>query len=471
MAQPPDESKSKTLLDPELNPILNPLLAAHMGRWAEVYFTSPPEKREQAVADLLRELARDAGTSEAIAESGGRRGPAHEFEEHAPADEPEDHKAEEEYPVTGMEQREPMREIDIESNSSSSLLEAIGDAFSVCKSCGHINVGGQKFCGMCGKSLANGASRSAQQFGDRDAEHRAPKDQVAAPRFWDDDRSIAESRGTKPVDPSVSPSAAASSENAVPAENFDDSYEDDSYGNEEAAFESRQDFERRTEIAEPPVEFSLRGYEQEPPARSYRLYIALVVIVLLAVLVYTTWRSNAGSNGSALAPEMPAAAPYSSPPAAVSSPSNGAPNAATEQASPQPSSSEASGNEPAPNHDISAKNPHPPKAEPIRQKATASTATPPSASAAGQSGSEELATAERYLRAGPSGTQQAVPWLWKAMAKQNAAATLMLSDLYLRGEGVPKNCDQARLLLDAAARKGEPAAAERLRSLPSYGCQ
>jgi TPR repeat protein len=57
------------------------------------------------------------------------------------------------------------------------------------------------------------------------------------------------------------------------------------------------------------------------------------------------------------------------------------------------------------------------------------------------------------------------------MAKQNAAATLMLSDLYLRGEGVPKNCDQARLLLDAAARKGEPAAAERLRSLPSYGCQ
>jgi TPR repeat protein len=47
----------------------------------------------------------------------------------------------------------------------------------------------------------------------------------------------------------------------------------------------------------------------------------------------------------------------------------------------------------------------------------------------------------------------------------------MLSDLYLHGEGVPKNCDQARVLLDAAARKGEAAAAERLRNLPSYGCQ
>jgi hypothetical protein len=45
-----------TLPDPELNPLLNPLLAAHMGRWAEVYFTTPPEKRAQAVSELVREL-------------------------------------------------------------------------------------------------------------------------------------------------------------------------------------------------------------------------------------------------------------------------------------------------------------------------------------------------------------------------------------------------------------------------------
>ncbi len=42
--QPEDESKTGTLPDPELNPLLNPLLAANMGRWAEVYFTNPPEK-------------------------------------------------------------------------------------------------------------------------------------------------------------------------------------------------------------------------------------------------------------------------------------------------------------------------------------------------------------------------------------------------------------------------------------------
>src|SRR5271163_3840955 len=53
---PVNESDTNALPDPELNPLLNPLLAAHMGRWAEVYFTNPPEKRGQAVAELLREL-------------------------------------------------------------------------------------------------------------------------------------------------------------------------------------------------------------------------------------------------------------------------------------------------------------------------------------------------------------------------------------------------------------------------------
>ena len=61
MAQPTNESDAKTLPDPELNPLLNPLLGAHMGRWAEVYFTNPPEKREEAVTELLREL--ESGSS------------------------------------------------------------------------------------------------------------------------------------------------------------------------------------------------------------------------------------------------------------------------------------------------------------------------------------------------------------------------------------------------------------------------
>ena len=64
MAQPTNETKAGAgiLPDTELNPLVNPLLAAHMGRWAEVYFTSPPEKRAQAVSDLVRELSNDSSS-------------------------------------------------------------------------------------------------------------------------------------------------------------------------------------------------------------------------------------------------------------------------------------------------------------------------------------------------------------------------------------------------------------------------
>ena len=40
----------------DLNPLINPVLGRNLGRWAQVYFTSPPEKREEAVGELLREL-------------------------------------------------------------------------------------------------------------------------------------------------------------------------------------------------------------------------------------------------------------------------------------------------------------------------------------------------------------------------------------------------------------------------------
>src|SRR3989441_3079481 len=48
----PKDSTSRS----ELNPLQNPTLGRNLGRWAQVYFTSPPEKREQAVVELLREL-------------------------------------------------------------------------------------------------------------------------------------------------------------------------------------------------------------------------------------------------------------------------------------------------------------------------------------------------------------------------------------------------------------------------------
>ena len=68
-------------------------------------------------------------------------------------------------------------------------------------------------------------------------------------------------------------------------------------------------------------------------------------------------------------------------------------------------------------------------------------------------------------------SSEAAKLLWKAVRKQNTTAAVLLSDLYVRGDGVPRSCDQARLLLLAAAKRGSPQAAQHLRQLESHGCQ
>jgi TPR repeat protein len=88
-------------------------------------------------------------------------------------------------------------------------------------------------------------------------------------------------------------------------------------------------------------------------------------------------------------------------------------------------------------------------------------------------GSQELAQAEDFLNGKkyPRDSAMAAKFLWKAVGKENPSAVLLLSDMYLTGDGVPKSCDQARLLLTAAARKGVPQAADELRGVLRSGCR
>ena len=72
---------------------------------------------------------------------------------------------------------------------------------------------------------------------------------------------------------------------------------------------------------------------------------------------------------------------------------------------------------------------------------------------------------------GARDSSEAAKLLWKAVRKQNSTAAVLLSDLYLRGDGVPRSCDQARLLLLAAARRGAPQAIQQLQNLEAYGCR
>jgi hypothetical protein len=64
----------------------------------------------------------------------------------------------------------------------------------------------------------------------------------------------------------------------------------------------------------------------------------------------------------------------------------------------------------------------------------------------------------------------AVSLLWTGVEKGSVSSEVTLADLYMRGDGVEKSCDQARVLLEAAIRKGSPEARRRIELLKQQGC-
>ena len=444
MAQPTDESKTSILPESDLNPLQNPLLGAHMGRWAEVYFTSPPEKRAQAVSDLVRELSNNS-MPKRISSPSPRN-------DHGRDDHGRDRDDDE--PIWGrMEEPRSARSNDIYEPP------VVGQPSIACESCGHKNVPQQRFCGMCGAPLTSPSE--ALPF---------MNSEPISSSTWGTEATLGETEERQAV------SAGETTPDAeIHAEHYAENY--------------RLPRSRPWTASEPgPAEFSvLTDYQSEPVHHSYRIYVGLMVAILLGLLVYMTWRSNTAFWSSGTAPsELPRAVPAASsePPVAAEPPTaTRTPAAATAQPAPK-----TNGPATAPTASVvERQNPTvgtPEKNQTADRRAADRGAKQPPAPRAAfattgsvtdeQNGSEELAAAEKYLNAGPGAardSRQAATWLWKAVAKQNLTATLLLSDLYLRGDGVTKSCDQAHLLLDAAARKGASAAGERLRNLQAFGCR
>jgi hypothetical protein len=428
----------KSLPDAEINPLLNPLLAANMGRWAEVYFTTPPEKRDQAIHELLRELAND------------------------PAAQPSTQ-------VVDIERAKEKKMT--RSPETSGVL--------VCRACGHSNRTGQKFCGMCGITLpavaeqpeersigsallsqapisqAIGQSRIEQGKADKTPINHAKFDQA---KF---DQAKANQPNTQFPASSASSARGDTQASSVPGAARPAST---SRNNED---DTASRLRKRLSDLDLP---SFAVASESGPYR-YRVYVGLLIAILLAALAYMAWRrTNLLSQSGARHPGLTQAVPADQTP-----PTNPARQSAagptTKPVVPQTTPS-------APSAQV-AENPQPSRPSANRQM------TPPPAQAApapqhssviasGQSGAEELAIAEKYLHGSARSARDsgaAAQWLWKAVGKGNLAATMELSDLYLRGDGVEKSCDQGHLLLDAAARKGVAAAAYRLHNLQAFGCE
>jgi hypothetical protein len=403
-----NESDANILPDPELNPLLNPLLAAHMGRWAEVYFTNPPETREQAVAQLIREL------------------------ESLPPAEP------------GSIQPVNTHSANAETETAAVPVASYAvEPLHTCGGCGYENSGEQKFCGMCGAPLQ--ASPREQ------IPHAREGTQIPTASWREPDHFLDGNSGDSTTEPVVS----------IPA--------------------GRVHEDRETEWT-PAEDLPHFNVEPEPVPNRYQLYVGTALLILLVLMVYMAWRGTkaisgvAGPQSAASKVIPPAPAPASAPQPGGATPSGSLGNEPGNKPGDQPDV-KPEGNSPAPS--LASKNQS--EATPQKNKTAAqpasridSVAASSPALAAEPNGAEELATAENYLNGTQGVTRdkrEAAVWLWKAVGKENAAATLALSDLYLRGDGVPKNCEQARVLLDAAARKGVKAAGARLRNLQAFGCQ
>lgn len=346
----------------ELNPLTNPVLEQNLSRWAKVYFSTPPARRDQAVSDLLDEIRRESGME-------GATKPARPYFATDPK-----------------------------------------FAGPVCSACQHQNPPGHKFCSRCGQAL----------------------------------------RPLQPASIEI-PGALGIPEVPRPGEAPQASSASNMLWLREQAFSGLDDSQAR------------RG-------RRWK-YLAAAAVIVLAGLVYRQWAPEFRtpvSSAPASAPRV--TAPVAAVPPEDSSPAEDRRHSETDAAgstpreAKRPSTTAKAGDRAVLLAGVQS----------AAQKSPLLDATTTRQTVAGQeSGAPDLRLAQRYLGGSMGGRDpaEAAKLLWKAVARQNAAAAVLLSDLYLRGDGVPQSCDQARLLLVAAAKRGSLQAAQQLRSLESRGCQ
>lgn len=426
---------AKTLQHPELNPLQNPLLSENMNRWAEVYFNNPPERRDAAVVELLEELIEE------------KRQRDEQYRKPNPTFIPQS------------------RELVPTPSGRENIVH--------CRACRTPNPATHQFCGNCGQSL-----------------------EVEEPREREDAVREADRRVQRLTEPTHTEPLRAAQQSPAPEfqeELANDSFREFAEASEDPADVSPREYDPRSYPPASSNDLSLfqnfrtsteeeeEDWEYGPqPSSSYRHYIAVVLTILILGLGYLAWRSAQSSQASRDGSPLPTSPAAENAPAAAGANPSG-PNAkeiSNQPAAPKntpspaaedtPSTSGISGAQQGDHGQPGSAMTKASDREPIATRV----ASPAPAHSA--PGAEELATAQRYL-SGAAGqardSNEAAKWLWKAISKQNGQATLMLADLYLRGDGVAKSCEQGRVLLDSAAQRGIAGAAERLRNLQAFGCQ
>lgn len=188
---------------------------------------------------------------------------------------------------------------------------------------------------------------------------------------------------------------------------------------------------------------------------------------------------STSANGRALTPETTAGTHAGNPPQNIT-PATGDQPSAAHKAVPPAQGPSVNGSQSAAEHNASKQKATPPASasnsgpapaasdvgQPATEKAKPGTQ-------AGQRDDDEVAVVpgeEEMAKAkNASDSAAAAAWLWKATAKGNPEAPVRLADMYIKGAGVPRNCEQALVLLKTAATKENPRASNRLASLYTSG--
>ncbi len=416
----PKERSSRALPNSRLNPLLNPLLAQQLGRWAHIYYTAPVDKRESAVEELLRELEAEAAKIAAAGNTPAAAAPAAlepfvaEPEVAAEPirstqvirdDEELELSAEMQEPPTSL----PFREAPIDENPPQDLLNADPESGKL----------------------------PWPTLGLRNIQRAEPHESEAG--------SIALAPITDPMimDPMTGANAPSASERF-------------------AALMARG---------------TARAWQLRPQS----LVVATSLVLVIGTVLWIAHRSIAqiavghqgsvaqgpvaqGSVASGGAAGSPAARPATAsgtlaiPPASLPKRPGTTADLAATTVSQRASGPEASRRSEAPNGGTTGQTSQ--RAIMVSDKK-------------GDDADDDLATGLRYLHGDgvERDSEAAVHHLWKAVSKHNGPALVVLAGLYAQGDGVDKNCDQARILILAAARQKTQHVETALETLHRSGCE
>ena len=445
----PTSPGASALPKQRLSPVLNPLLASNMGRWAEIYYTTPVEKRDAAVEQLVRDLEAETDASKDGYIS-ARATPA------------------------------PPPNIQTVSEVSSELSSNVSSpAERNHEPVQHLE--SPTFAAQPDFSLPEHIVEIAPQQQQVRAAEPVLEQVLEQELIEEEPPAAAISQVTEAKDGEDGTKANLRKEEPSTlglAEPLQDEILKTELVPEEAEAGETQDATRDEALdeaspqasarihpptSESPSEFphpaSVTGAEDKHGWDGRKVAVAAALVLVFAGVLWSWRRGASAPNSTAVTTERAKPETAPTPPPAVNA---------------QASETEASGRIVG----TQAKRATPPGsakslAVPAGIPGDIARDTAGDKLAAAENTDADLNTGLRYLRGETAdhNSAEAAHYLWKAVGKQNGRALVELAGLYAKGDGVVKDCDQAKILLDAASRHKMKNLGTALETLRKSGCE